>query len=403
MIPVTGFFSDKMKLFVEGRKEVFTILEERISSEDKLIWIHAASLGEYEQAVPIIHRIRKNFTGYRILITFFSPSGYEIKKNSELVDIVTYLPLDTPKNAQRFLNHTNPQLALFIKYEFWPNYLSELKSRDIPTLLISGAFRKDQVFFKPYGKWMRQYLSTFEHFFLQNHSSESLLQSIGYHNTSVSGDTRFDRVASQLEQDNKLDFVEDFKEGKRCVVIGSSWPEDEALWSSLINGDDTDTKYIIAPHTIKNSRIAEIQNSLQVPTVRYTENQNENLKKFKVLIIDTIGILTKIYSYADIAYVGGAAGKTGLHNILEPATFNVPIIIGQNYEKFPEAVALEKLGGLISIETSEELHNTVIKLLSDQEYTREVGDISGSFIRQNTGATDTIMKYLFSRPLKNKR
>ena len=403
MLPVTGFFSDKMKLFVEGRKEVFTILEERISSEDKLIWIHAASLGEYEQAVPIIHRIRKNFTDYRILITFFSPSGYEIKKNSELVDIVTYLPLDTPTNVQRFLNHTNPQLALFIKYEFWPNYLSELKFRDIPTLLISGAFRKDQIFFKPYGKWMRQYLSTFEHFFLQNHSSESLLQSIGYHNTSVSGDTRFDRVASQLEQDNKLDFVEDFKEGKRCIVIGSSWPEDEALWSPLINGDDTDTKYIIAPHTIKNSRITEVESSLQVPTVRYTENQNENLKKFKVLIIDTIGLLTKIYSYADIAYVGGAAGNTGLHNILEPATFNVPIIIGQNYEKFPEAVALEKLGGLISVETSEELHNIVIKLLSDQEYTREVGDISGSFIRQNTGATDTIMKYLSSRPLKNKR
>lgn len=392
-----------MKLFVKGRKRVFETLQKSISSDDRVIWFHAASLGEYEQAVPIINSIKESFPDHKILMTFFSPSGYEVKKNSQLVDFITYLPLDTPANARKFLEFTNPELALFIKYEFWPNFLSRLKSKNIPTLLISGAFRKDQLFFKPYGKWMRQYLDTFEHFFLQNQSSETLLQSIGYTNTSISGDTRFDRVASQLQQDNSLDFVAEFKAGKPCVVIGSSWPEDELLLSPYINEDKNETRYIIAPHTIKPSRISELQDSLQVSSVVYSEKDGKDLSQLKVLIIDTIGLLTKIYSYADIAYVGGAAGNTGLHNILEPATFGVPVIIGKNYDRFPEAAALKKRKGLFTVGSEAQLYNILEKLLNNPRYRAETGNISRNFIQENTGATAMVMTHIRSNFSKMKR
>ena len=403
MLPISGLFSDKMKLFVKGRKHIFKTLQKNISPEDRVIWFHAASLGEYEQAVPIINRIKQSYPSYKILVTFFSPSGYEVKKNSQLVDLITYLPLDTPTKVRRFLDLAHPELALFIKYEFWPNFLSELKTRDIPTLLISGAFRNDQLFFKPYGKWMLKYLKTFEHFFLQNQSSETLLQSIGFKNTSVSGDTRFDRVASQLLQNNNLDFVSEFKGHRPCIVIGSSWPEDEALLYPYINENKTHTRYIIAPHTIKPSRITEIQNSLQVPSVLYSQRQGKDLSQFKVLIIDTIGLLTKVYSYADIAYVGGAAGNTGLHNILEPATFGVPVIIGANYDRFPEASALQMRKGLFSVDSKAQLYDTLEKLLNNRAYRLKTGRISRDFIQENTGATDMVMSYIESRCPETKR
>lgn len=394
MLPITGLFSDKMKLFVEGRKHVYKTLQENISPKDRVIWFHAASLGEYEQAVPIITRIKQFYSSHKILVTFFSPSGYEVKKNNHLVDLVTYLPLDTPKKVRRFLDLVHPELALFIKYEFWPNFLSELKVRAIPTLLISGAFRNDQLFFKPYGRWMQKYLSTFQHFFLQNHPSEILLHSIGYKNTSVSGDTRFDRVASQLQQNNNLDFVSEFKGHRPCIVIGSSWPEDESLLYPFINENKTHTRYIIAPHTIKASRITEIQKSLEVTSVLYSQRKGKDLSQFKVLIIDTVGLLTKIYSYADIAYVGGAAGNTGLHNILEPATFGVPVVIGSNYERFPEAMALKSRKGLFTVDSKAQLYDTLEKLLNNRAFRMQTGKISSEFIQENTGATDMIISYI---------
>lgn len=403
MLPISGLFSNKMKLFVDGRKHVFETLQKNITPNDRVIWFHAASLGEYEQAVPIINRIQESFPDHKLLLTFFSPSGYEVKKNSKLVDIITYLPLDTPTKVRNFLNLTHPELVLFIKYEFWPNFLSELKARDIPTLLISGAFRKDQLFFKPYGNWMRQYLDTFDHFFLQNQASETLLQSIGYTNSSISGDTRFDRVANQLEQDNHLEFVSVFKAARPCVVFGSSWPEDESLLYPYINEDKNETRYIIAPHTVKPSRISEIQDSLQVSSVLYSEKDGKDLSQFKVLIIDTIGLLTKIYSYADIAYVGGAAGNTGLHNILEPATFGVPVIIGKNYDRFPEAQTLERRKGLFSVASPAQLKCILEKLLKNQRYRSQTGSISANFIQENTGATDMVMSYILSYFSKTKR
>lgn len=394
IIPLSGVFSEKMKLFVQGRKYVFPELEEKISSKDRTIWFHAASLGEYEQAVPVIEEVKEQFPRHKILLTFFSPSGYEVKKNSDLVDVITYLPLDTPENAKKFLDIVHPDKVLFIKYEFWPNFLTELKKRNIGTLLVSGGFREDQIFFKLYGKWMRSYLYGFDHFFVQNNTSRNLLTSIGFENVTVSGDTRFDRVSHQIEQDNSLHFIEEFKNNKVCIVAGSTWPEDEDILVEFINNSSKETKFIIAPHTLKPSRIGQLQRSITVTTMLFSEKAGKDLSQYQVFIIDTIGLLTKIYNYADIAYVGGAMGNSGLHNILEPATFGLPIIIGKNYQRFPEAIKLEQLAGLYSISTKEELASILTRFIENKDFRQKTGMISGHFINQNTGASRLIAEYL---------
>lgn len=394
LLPLSGFFSEKMKDFVEGRKDVLSHLRNSISPGDRIIWIHAASLGEYEQAVPVIEEIRNNVTNIRILITFFSPSGFEVKKKSSIADITTYLPLDTAANASEFLNIVQPEWALFIKYEFWPNYLKELKKRKIKSLLVSGAFREDQLFFKPYGKWMQPYLDTFRHFFVQNERSKDLLESIGFSNVSISGDTRFDRVSRQLEQDNRLDFISRFKAGKLCVVCGSTWPEDETLLVDFINKSPKNVKFVVAPHALKPGKIKQFQQELEVSNVLYSQMERKELAHYKVFIVDTIGLLTRIYSYADIAYVGGAAGNTGLHNILEPATFGIPIIIGRNFSRFPEAIRLQQLAGLFSVANRQELTAILEKLVTDEKFRQQTGMISGHFINSNTGATRKIVSYL---------
>lgn len=393
LVPFSRFLSEKMKLFVEGRKNVFPLLESEIQKDDKVIWIHAASLGEYEQAVPVIENLKISLPSHKILVTFFSPSGFEVKKNSKLPDLITYLPLDTKDNVNRFLDVVRPECALFIKYEFWPNFLSTLKTRKIKTLLISGSFRKDQIFFKAYGKWMQNYLQTFHHFFLQNDESAALLTSIGFNNITVSGDTRFDRVNQQLKQDNTLSSIEEFKNNKTCIVAGSTWPEDEDLLLDFINSSK-EVKFIIAPHTIKQTRIQQLVRKLQKENALYSEREHTNLSLCQVLIIDNIGLLSKIYSYADIAYVGGAAGETGLHNILEPATFGVPIVIGKNYSKFPEAQKLKELGGLFSVSSEEQVTTIFRKLSDDRNFRDQIGSISKVFIRENTGATEIIMDYI---------
>ena len=394
LLPASGLFSDKMKLFVSGRKNVFSKLEQELVANDKTIWFHAASLGEYEQAVPVIEVVKEQFPEKKIVITFFSPSGYEVKKNKSLGDVTVYLPLDTAANVNRFLDLADPEWALFIKYEFWPNYLQELKRRKIRTLLVSGGFREDQVFFKSYGSWMRSYLQTFEHFFVQNEKSVQLLNSIGFSNVTLSGDTRFDRVSHQIEQENHLHFIEEFKNGKLCVVAGSTWPEDEDLLVDFINNASEEVKFIIAPHTLKPAKIQRLQELLKKKSVLFSEKEGKDLTTFQVFIIDTIGLLTRIYSYADIAYVGGAAGNTGLHNILEPATFGVPIIIGENFDRFPEAIQLQKLAGLFAVANKEELAVILEKLIDDKDFRRKTGMISGHFINSNTGATRIISEYL---------
>ena len=400
LLKIVALFSPKMKLFVDGRKSVFQTLADKIQSSDKTIWFHAASLGEYEQGLPVIEAIKKQFPTHKIVITFFSPSGYEVRKNNAVADVTVYLPLDTISNAKQFIELVHPEMAFFIKYEYWPNYLNELKKQSrsfgTKTYLISGILRENQAFFKWYGGFYRKALKTFDYFFVQNESSKKLLQSIGFNNVKVSGDTRFDRVVSILERDNSLDYIEQFKDNKTTIVIGSSWPKDENLLVNYINQSSDDVKFIIAPHNIKQEQISNLKNQIQKKTILYSENVETrliaSLKEYNVFIIDTIGILTKIYSYADMAYVGGGFGNPGVHNILEPATFGVPIIIGPNYSHFAEATALVNMKGCISIQNQTQLNEAFDLLLHNEDERLEKGHICSTFVQMNKGATDIIMK-----------
>ena len=394
ILKIIAFFSPKIKLFVGGRKTVFDILANKINSSDKTIWFHAASLGEYEQGLPVIEKVKEKYPLHKIIITFFSPSGYEVRKNNSVADVTVYLPLDTQKNAQQFLKLVHPELAFFIKYEYWPNYLNELRKLKTPTYLISGIFRENQLFFKWYGGFYRKALETFTYFFVQNDSSKQLLFRLGKTNVAVSGDSRFDRVATILEKDNTLDFIKLFKNETLTLVVGSSWPKDESLLVDYINQTSEKVKFIIAPHNIKSDQILELQNSISKKVVLFSEKENKNLADYDVFIIDTIGILTKIYSYADIAYVGGGFGNPGVHNILEPATFGVPIVTGPNFSHFAEATALVNNGGCISIANKKELSDAFSNLISNEDIRHEKGHICSTFVQMNKGATKIVLNYL---------
>ena len=394
-LSIAALFNKKMKQFMKGRKDVFEILYKNISPTDKTIWIHCASLGEFEQGVPIMEELKKLKPNHKIIVSFFSPSGYEIKKNTILADVVIYLPLDTPSNSKKFIAAVNPELTIFVKYEFWPNYLLELQKKNFPLLLVSGVFRENQIFFKSYGGFMRKALNSFDHFFLQDENSELLLNNIGFKNTTVSGDTRFDRVSHQIEMDNTLRFAKDFKGSSTCIVCGSTWPEDEIVLLDYINSAPKNVKFIIAPHKIESGKIeAFIEKITTQKVIRHSHKDDVNIAEYSVLIIDCIGLLTKLYNYADIAYVGGAMGTTGLHNILEPATFGIPIVIGKNYEDFPEAVRLQCLAGLFSIKNASECSEIFSKLLDNVNFRKSTGMISGHFVHNNTGATSAIMNYI---------
>ncbi|WP_194766699.1 3-deoxy-D-manno-octulosonic acid transferase [Tamlana sp. I1] len=390
-----ALFNDKLKKGVEGRKNTFKILEENLKPSDKTLWFHCASLGEYEQGLPVFQALRSHYKNHKIVLSFFSPSGYEIRKNTPIADVVVYLPLDTNKNAKRFLNLVNPELSIFVKYDIWPNILNELKRRKGRAILISAAFRKNQSYFKFYGTSLRRALFAFEHIFTQNEASKTLLKSINYNNVTVSGDTRYDRVSSQLNIDNTLDFIEAFKNNKLCIVAGSTWPEGETLLINYINKNASkDVKFIIAPHNIKATQIKNIQNQISSKTVLFSEKENKPLAESKVFIVDTIGILSKIYNYADIAYVGGALGSTGLHNTLEPAVFGIPIIIGNRYDKFPEASALIENGGMFSISNQNEFDSILNELIENSDKRMTAGSKNEAFIKKNKGAVVQILNYL---------
>jgi 3-deoxy-D-manno-octulosonic-acid transferase len=390
-LKIVALFSPKIKLFTDGRKNVFNILEEKIKPADKTIWFHSASLGEYEQGLPVIEKIKEKYPEHKIIVTFFSPSGYEVRKNNTVADVTVYLPLDTKRNAKKFLKLVHPELAFFIKYEFWLNYLKELETSKTPTYLISGIFRDNQMFFKWYGGFYRKALKAFTYFFVQNESSKEKIEAIGFHNVVVSGDTRFDRVNAILERDNTLDFIENFKNNKPTIVIGSSWPKDETLIAEYINQAPEDVKFIIAPHNIKADQISNLKSQITKSTVLFSEKGNLDLSNYNVFIIDTVGLLTKIYSYGTIAYVGGGFGNPGIHNILEPATFGIPIVIGPNYSNFAEAIQLVTLKGCIVISNFNELKENLDHLLTDQIFLTEKSKICYDYIQDNTGATNTIM------------
>lgn len=387
-------FNTKINLFVSGRKESFNKLK-ALTKNDETIWFHAASLGEFEQGRPILEHLKENYPNYKIVLTFFSPSGYEVRKNYRHADVICYLPFDTKRNMRKFIKMVSPKIAILIKYEFWPNLLNELKREKIKTILVSGIFRASQPFFKPYGKYMRKKLEAFEYFFVQNENSKNLLQSIDIQNVEISGDTRFDRVDDILQQNNALEYIKTFKNNRYTFVAGSTWEEDEALIVSYINNHALpDEKFIIAPHTIHPKRIEELKSSIHKKVVLFSEKENRTLENYQVFIIDTIGILTKIYAYADVSYVGGGLA-TGLHNILEPATFGAPILFGGlKYEKFKEARDLLALGGATIVTNKKEFYNIFVRVRKNEKFRIKMGKVNSTYITENVGATKKILQYL---------
>ena len=391
---IIAFFSPKVNLFVEGRKKVFSELTKHINAKDSTIWVHTASLGEYEQGLPIVEKLKEEYPTYKIIVSFFSPSGYEVIKQNTTADLVTYLPLDTAKNAKRFIKLLQPKIAIFIKYEIWPNMLKELNRGGIPILLISAIFKSDQIYFKWYGGFMRNALEMFSHFFIQNLESEKLLNSIGLNNATITGDTRFDRVSEILKQNNSLEFMDDFTQNYACFVMGSTWPEDEELLSAYINATSHKMKYVIAPHTIVPKEITRLRQQIKKRTVLLSEISENPLLEAEVIIVDTIGLLTKIYSYAHIAYVGGAFTTGGLHNTLEPAVFGIPVIIGPFYTGFKEAEELVKLRGVFTVRDKAEFTNQADKLLLDSDFRSKTGKINASYINNNKGASIQVMNHI---------
>ena len=380
------FGNAKAKLWIEGRKNIFQKVKNKISElntpNSKLIWFHCASLGEFEQGRPLIESIKALSLGRgvggeaKIILTFFSPSGYEIRKNYEHANAVFYLPLDTKENAKKFIELIQPSMVFFIKYEFWYHYFMELHKRKIPVYVVSAIFRPDQLFFKWYGGLFRKLLKTVKHFFVQNENSKSLLNSLGINNVTVSGDTRFDRVFDTCQNVKSFPLIEKFKDNKKVLIAGSTWEQDEKLLVELATlspsplsqgrGVGGEVKLIIAPHEIHESHIQSIIQQLKNLTiVRYSQANEENVKGADVLVIDNIGMLSSLYQYGNIAYIGGGFSK-GIHNILEAATFGMPVIFGPNYEKFQEAKELIRLGGAFSIDSYEALEKTINFLLGDE-------------------------------------
>ena len=382
----------KAQRWLKGRAHWQVHLRQAGIGAQPVVWIHAASLGEFEQGRPVLEAIRAAWPSYKILLTFFSPSGYEVRKDYKGADFVYYLPLDTKRNAREFLDIVQPAMAIFIKYEFWYHYLTALHTRNIPTLLVSGIFRKDQVFFKGYGGMFRRLLQQLTHIFVQNDLSLQLLQSIGLKNVSVSGDTRFDRVFALLSEHTTLPVIEAFAAGNRLLVAGSTWPEDEKVLSEWWKEKEaTDVKLIIAPHEIHDDHIQAIL-SLFTGAVKYSAWQPGMVAN--VLIIDNIGMLTALYRYAAIAYVGGGLAKGGIHNILEPAVYSKPVIIGPEFEKYFEAVELVAAGGALVIHHGQDLRTYIDRLLGNPEAYAETAAIAGNYVAAHTGATQKVLHYI---------
>jgi 3-deoxy-D-manno-octulosonic-acid transferase len=392
LIHFAALFNKKPKQWIRGRKNIFEKIGKKVKKEDKIVWFHCASLGEFEQGRPVIEKFRKQFNEYKILLTFFSPSGYEVRKNYEGADYVFYLPIDTPANAKRFLNLINPSAVFFVKYEFWFNYIKEIKNNKIPLFFISVNFRKNQHFFKWYGGWFRKQLKGITHIFVQNKESLELLKTVGVEQVTVSGDTRFDRVADITRQVKSFPVIQKFCQGSEVFIAGSSWQPDEEIITKFINSEKTNYKFIIAPHMVDKPHIASLMDMIKKGhVVLYSEADEDNVMYAKVLIIDSIGILSHVYKYGKIAYIGGGFGS-GIHNTLEAATFGMPVIFGPKYHKFREAIDLIKAKGAFSIKNETEFINIVLKFYNDPEYLKKTSEIAKNFVQTNIGATDIILK-----------
>jgi 3-deoxy-D-manno-octulosonic-acid transferase len=394
---ILKYFNSKIRSFNNERKNVLKNLENSVSKNDNHIWIHVASLGEYEQGLPIFKEIKSLYKNHKIILSFFSSSGYEVRKNNSIGDLTIYLPLDSPYNAKKFISLLNLKMAFFVKYDFWPNYLQNLKNNNVPTYLLAGLFRENHWFFKWYGSGFLNLLkSSITHFFVQNKESKSLLASYNITNCTLMGDSRFDRVNSLLNQNNEIKNIKEFIGDKICLVAGSTWKEDESIMINSIN-DNNDLAWIIAPHQINKKQIKKFQDKLKCESIIHSNLNQNNVTTAKVLIIDSIGLLTRLYSYSDISYVGGGMGNSGLHNILEPAIFKNPILIGKNYLNFPEAKNLIAENGAVSVKDAKEFKRILNELIENKRERIEMGKINFNYIKSNLGTTKNVISYLKER------
>jgi len=390
---MAAFFNKKARLWINGRRD------QAILTEPPCIWFHFASLGEFEQGRPVLERMRELYPGKKITVTFFSPSGYEIRKNTPLADHVYYLPLDTAKNARKFIEAVQPEMAIFTKYEYWYHFYKELHQRDIPLYIISGIFRPDQIFFKWYGGLHRTILSFVTRFFVQDEQSKQLLQNINITKVSISGDTRFDRVWANAQQPKPLPDIAEFKNNHKLFIAGSTWPQDEELIAALIK-DNPDWKFIIAPHEISEEKTTQLVGLLpENSSIRYSlltthySPLTTDHSPLTTLVIDNIGMLSSLYQYGDIAYIGGGFGA-GIHNTLEAAAFGLPVIFGPNYEKFKEAKDLIGLNAGFSISNEAQLKQIAGKLINDDEFCKNAGLQAKKYVEEHTGATETIIDFI---------
>lgn len=392
---IASFFSQKVSLMRKGEKDALRYLKQNLDGNARYLWFHAASLGEFEQGRPMMERIRKTHPEYKILLTFFSPSGYEVRKDYNGAELICYLPLDTPRNARRFVSMVKPEMAFFIKYEFWYNYLHALKHRSIPSYSVCSIFRDGQVFFRWYGKDYSKSLRCFTHLYVQNEKSQQLLASIGINNTTIVGDTRFDRVLQIRDDAKQLPIVSSFiGNGERKVFIaGSSWPGDEAIFIPYFN-KRRDTKMIIAPHVVTEDHLSQIITACEGKVVRYTQAADideQQLASADVLIIDCYGLLSSIYNYADITLVGGGFDHTGVHNVLEAAVWDKPVVYGPNYEEYREAIALVKSGGGLIANDATSFAEIFDHLLSDEDYKNDSAAKAGAYVMSQQGTTTKIL------------
>ena len=389
-----NFFGQKVRYFRQGQQHSFASVKKCLQSGKKTIWFHVSSLGEYEQALPVIEAVKEKYPDAQIALSFFSPSGYEIKKDKTPADCVFYLPIDTQKNARRLLEILQPAMVFFVKYDLWPNYLFALQKQQIPVYLISGVFKENHSFFKSYNAWLKKSLKAFRHFFVQDKASEKVLKKNGFTNITVTGDTRFDRVFQIAQKAQHLDFIEKFKQNNTLLVAGSTWPKDEELLLSYLNGLQAKTKTIIAPHEVDRQHIQQITAQLKRKYILYTDiNDDTDLSTYEVLILNTIGLLNKVYKYADVVYIGNGFGKS-IHNVQEPAVYGVPIVTGPQIHKFKEAVDLAKLGGLTVIKDKQSFEQTLTQLLQDESLRAKQAEITRQYALKNIGATEKIIHLL---------
>lgn len=391
-VAVASIFSKKVKKMWKGERQTLDILKSKVNPNHQYIWFHAASLGEFEQGRPLIERIRADYPEYKILLTFFSPSGYEVRRNYEHADIVCYLPIDTIRNARRFLRTVRPCMAFFIKYEFWYNYLHILKHRNVPVYSVSSIFRENQIFFRWYGKSYAGVLRCFTHFFVQNEKSKHLLHTIGIDTVDVVGDTRFDRVLQIKEKAQQLPIVEAFKADKKVFVAGSSWAPDEDIFIPFMN-ECKDWKMIIAPHVISEEHLKRIEEKCKGKTVRYTATTPEEAAQAQCLLINCFGLLSSVYHYGEVAYVGGGFG-VGIHNVLEAVVWKMPVLFGPNHQRFQEAQELIKAKGGFEITDSSSFAHMMQQFMTQQEYLRLSGEAAGSYVESKAGATHKILKQI---------